>query len=74
MAEKICHSSPQFEEARRASARKYAKRRIRLGLIFRGAQQEAYAAWSAWDQALGEKPEQETPPPVFPVREIGGKR
>ncbi len=45
VAEKIPPSSPQFEEARRASARKYAKRRIRLGLIFRGAQQEAYESW-----------------------------
>jgi hypothetical protein len=50
MAEKITPSSPQFEEACRASARKYAKRSIRLGLIFRGAQQEAYESWVELDK------------------------
>lgn len=59
MAEKISPSSPQFEEACRTSAQKYAKRCIRLGLIFRGAQQEAYESWlqlNKWADTQEETP------------------
>ena len=41
----LAPSSPQFEEACRASAQKHAKRCIRLGLLFRGAEQKAYESW-----------------------------
>ena len=43
----------EFAEACRASARKYSTRRMQLGLMFRAAQEEAYATWDAWDKALG---------------------
>jgi hypothetical protein len=30
-------------------------RDMQLGLIFRAVQEEAYAAWDAWDKALGKE-------------------
>ncbi len=39
-------------EQRRASARKYSDLRDELGSIFRDAQQEAQAQWSAWDKEM----------------------
>ncbi|GEM_PF-6959710 len=37
----------------RVEARKHAQHDMQLGLMFRTAQEEAYAAWSAWDEAMG---------------------
>jgi hypothetical protein len=36
-------------------------RDMQLGLIFRAVQEEAYAAWDAWDKALGGETERESP-------------
>jgi hypothetical protein len=36
-----------------ASARRRRAIRNRLGMRFREAQQEAYASWAEWDEAMG---------------------
>ncbi len=49
-----------------AEARKKADRDMQLALVFRGAQQEAYASWDAWDKAQdsqGEEPKEKEKEP-----------
>lgn len=38
------------DDEARASAKKYNELRNQLGLAFRGAQQEAYEQWCAWER------------------------
>jgi hypothetical protein len=60
MATKRTSSWADRSEQRRASARKYSDLSDELGSIFRDAQQEAHAQWSAWGKEMDEQEEIET--------------
>ncbi len=51
----------EFDEERRASARRYRDMRHSLGLAFRAAQEEAYVLWSAWQADLDEMERENEP-------------
>ena len=51
----------ELSEQQRASARKYRKLSNELGLAFREPQQEAYRAWSQWEQEVREEDSSEKP-------------
>ena len=59
MVEKRKRSPEELAEARRASAKKYSDRCIRLGMMFHVAQQESFDGWVAldeWADAQGGEP------------------
>src|SRR2546421_10118115 len=55
----------------RVEARRHAQHDMQLGLMFRAAQEEAYAAWDAWDKAFGGQ--EALALPRLSVREIAGR-